>query len=149
MCERSILWHQLTELKCLLQAYFENQGVNSSVRSRLKIWRKISSLARSEISLGVGKRFCFLSLRSYWILHHLPFRDLSGAEEYSQSKKQNTEMLRYHKAAKTLCTLTLPHDSDHGWTWQGIICQSSYTGFREEVKGALKPILLGEEQAND
>lgn len=58
-------------------------------------------------------------------------------------------MLRYHKAAKTLYTLILPNDSDHEWTWQGKICQSSYMGFWEEVKGALKPIFLGEERASD
>lgn len=82
MCGRSILWHQLIELKCLLQAYFENQGVNSSVIIRLKIWRKnIPPGQKWKFSLGVGKKICSLSLRSYWILHHLPFRDLSGAEE--------------------------------------------------------------------
>lgn len=57
-------------------------------------------------------------------------------------------MLRYHKAAKTLC-MVLPNDSDHEWTWQGKICQNSYMGFQEEDKGALKPILQGEEWASD
>lgn len=87
--------------------------------------KKYPPCPQVKFSLDVEERFCSLSPKSYWFLSPLPFRNLSGVEEYSHSKKKKiiyAETLRNHQATKALHTLIPTNDSDHDWPRPGKIC---------------------------
>lgn len=65
-----------------------------------------------------------------------------------EKRKKKAQMLRHHKAAKTLCISILSNDRDYEWT-RGKISQNSYMDFWEETEGAPKPILLAEDLTSD